>query len=74
MSDEDGNPANKRHVFNGGSQQPRYRSNVPRTQDWTRLHARRDRMMHKKKRALLWAQICKDIQIKVAQGRNHDLC
>jgi len=49
MSDEDGMPVDDGHVFNGGSQQPRFRSNIMRKEDWSRLHARRDRLFQKQR-------------------------
>ena len=66
MSDDCGRPASRGHVFNGGSQQPRARSNLLRTEDYTGLHARRDRLFgrhvaRQRQRQQAWAAVCRDI-------------
>lgn len=66
MSDDEGYPASRAHVFNGGSQQPRPRTNQPRQEDYTRLHARFRRMCGRREarvaqRRQRWAMVCRDI-------------
>ena len=66
MSDEDGRPASRAHVFNGGSQQPRPRTNQPRQEDYTRLHARFQRMCGRRQarvaeRRQRWAAVCREV-------------
>ena len=66
MSDDCGRPVSRGHVFNGGSQQPRARSNLLRTEDYTGLHARRDRLFgrhvaRRRQRQQAWAAVCRDI-------------
>lgn len=53
MSDEDGNPVSCEHTFNGGSQQPRPRTNKTRVEDWSRLHERKNKMFQASKARLL---------------------
>lgn len=71
MSDEDGMPVDDGHVFNGGSQQPRFRSNIMHKEDWSRLHARRDRLFQKhrdaKERSTLNALASVEIRDKVTE-------
>ena len=69
MSDEDGRPVSRAHVFNGGSQQPRLRTNQPRQEDYTRLHARFQRMCGRRQARVAeqrkrWAVVCQEIRAR----------
>ena len=69
MSDEDGRPASRAHVFNGGSQQPRPRTNQPRQEDYTRLHARFQRMCGRRQARVAeqrkrWAVVCQEVRAR----------
>jgi hypothetical protein len=69
MSDEDGRPASRAHVFNGGSQHPRPRTNQPRQEDYTRLHARFQRMCGRRQARVAeqrkrWAAVCQEVRAR----------
>ena len=69
MSDDDGKPASRAHVFNGGSQQPRPRTNQPRQEDYTRLHARFRRMCGRRQARMAeqrkrWVVVCQEIRTR----------